>query len=293
MRVLIAGSAGQLGRALCASAPAGAEIFAPAKADFDILDSAGVRATVERIRPDLVVNAAAYTAVDKAQTDAAAAEAVNGTAAGTLAAAAARVGARFAHVSTDFVFDGSSPLPIAPDAAPAPLGVYGATKLSGERLVAAAHPAALIVRTAWVYAAEGNNFVHTMLRLMRDRAEVRVVSDQIGTPTHADSLARAIWALDSARATGLYHWTDSGVASWYDFAVAIHDEALALGLLGRPVAVVPIRTVDYPTPARRPAMSVLDKSSSWAITGPAAHWRTELRLALRAVVALSAAKEGK
>ena len=293
MRVLIAGSAGQLGRALCASAPTGVEIIAPARADLDIRDAGHVRATVDRTRPGLVINAAAYTAVDRAESEAAAAEAVNGTAAGTLAHAAAGAGARFAHVSTDFVFDGSSPVPIAPDAVPAPLGVYGATKLSGERLVAAAHPAALIVRTAWVYAAQGNNFVHTMLRLMRAGTDVRVVSDQIGTPTHADSLARAIWALDAARATGLHHWTDAGVASWYDFAVAIHDEALALGLLDRPVAVVPIRTVDYPTPARRPAMSVLDKSSSWAITGPAAHWRTELRLALQAMVALSAAKEGK
>lgn len=293
MKVLIAGSAGQLGRALRASAPAGVEVIAPAEADFDILDAARVCATVAQTRPDLVINAAAYTAVDKAEADAATAEAVNGTAAGTLAAAAAQSGARFAHVSTDFVFDGSSPLPIAPDAAPAPLGVYGATKLSGERQVNAAHPAALIVRTAWVYAAQGNNFVHTMLRLMRERPEVRVVADQVGTPTHADSLARAIWALDAAHTTGIHHWTDAGVASWYDFAVAIHDEALALGLLEQPVAVVPIRTVDYPTPARRPAMSVLDKSSSWAITGPAAHWRTELRLALQALKALSAAKEGK
>lgn len=292
MKVLIAGSAGQLGRALQATAPAGTVLLAPPEAEFDILDAANVRATVEAAQPDLVINAAAYTAVDKAESDEATAEAVNGTAAGTLAAAAAGVGARFAHVSTDFVFDGRSPDPIVPEATPAPLGVYGATKLSGERQVAANHPTALILRTAWVYAAQGNNFVHTMLRLMRERPEIRVVSDQIGTPTHADSLARAIWALDAAGATGLHHWTDAGVASWYDFAVAIHDEALALGLLSSPVTIVPIRTSDYPTPARRPAMSVLDKGSSWAITGPAAHWRAELRLALNAVAA-HAPKEGK
>jgi dTDP-4-dehydrorhamnose reductase len=292
MKVLIAGSAGQLGRALQATAPTGATILAPAEADFDILDAQKVRAVVEATRPDLVINAAAYTAVDKAETEADTAEAVNGTAAGTLAAAAAAVGARFAHVSTDFVFDGRAADPIAPDATPAPLGVYGATKLSGERKVAAAHATPLILRTAWVYAAHGNNFVHTMLRLMRERPEIRVVADQIGTPTHADSLARAIWALDAAGATGIHHWTDAGVASWYDFAVAIHDDALALGLLERPVAVVPIRTSDYPTPARRPAMSVLDKGSSWAITGPAAHWRAELRLALGAIKALAAPQEG-
>jgi dTDP-4-dehydrorhamnose reductase len=291
MKVLIAGSAGQLGRALQATAPAGTVLVAPPEAEFDILDAARVRAVLAATRPDLVVNAAAYTAVDRAEGDAATAEAVNGTAAGTLASAAADVGSRFAHVSTDFVFDGRTPDPIPPGAAPSPLGVYGATKLSGERQVAAAHPAPLILRTAWVYAAHGNNFVHTMLRLMRERPEVRVVSDQVGTPTHADSLARAIWALDAAGATGIHHWTDAGVASWYDFAVAIHDEALALGLLERPVAVVPIRTSDYPTPARRPAMSVLDKGSSWAITGPAAHWRAELRSALQAIAEQQARKE--
>jgi dTDP-4-dehydrorhamnose reductase len=293
MKVLIAGSAGQLGRALQATAPAGASILAPAEADFDLLDGEKVRATVEGSRPDLVINAAAYTAVDKAEGDADRAEAVNGTAAGALAAAAQAVGARFVHVSTDFVFDGQSATPYAPDAAPSPLGVYGRTKLSGERQVAAAHPCALIVRTAWVYAAVGNNFVHTMLRLMRERPEVRVVSDQIGSPTHADSLARAIWTLDGAGISGIHHWSDAGVASWYDFAVAIQDEALALGLLDRAVPVVPIRTSDYPTPARRPAMSVLDKGSSWAVTGPAAHWREELKSALGAIRALAAAKEGK
>lgn len=293
MKILIAGSAGQLGRALQATTPAGAQILAPPEADFDILDAERVRAVVAETRPDLLINAAAYTAVDRAETDAEAAEAVNGTAAGTLAAAAAAVGARFAHVSTDFVFDGRAADPIPPDATPAPLGVYGATKLSGERQVIAAHPSPLIVRTAWVYAAKGNNFVHTMLRLMRERPEVRVVSDQVGTPTHAASLARAIWALDAAGAHGIHHWTDAGVASWYDFAVAIRDEALALGLLTHPVPVVPIRTSDYPTPARRPAMSVLDKGSSWAITGPAAHWRTELRLALEALRADSQLTEGK
>lgn len=280
MKVLIAGAAGQLGRALQATAPAGVTIVAPPEAEFDILDDAKVTALVAATGPGLVVNAAAYTQVDKAESDVATAEAVNGTAAGRLAAAAAAVGARFAHVSTDFVFDGLSPLPYAPDATPNPIGVYGETKLSGERLVAAAHPGALIVRTAWVYAAEGNNFVRTMLRLMRERDELKVVADQVGTPTHAAGLARAIWALDAAGVGGIHHWTDAGVASWYDFAVAIRDEALAIGLLDRRVPVVPIRTSDYPTPARRPAMSVLDKGSSWAVTGPAAHWRDELKLAL-------------
>ncbi|TPE59831.1 dTDP-4-dehydrorhamnose reductase [Sandaracinobacter neustonicus] len=280
MKVLIAGAAGQLGRAMQATAPQGVTIIAPPEAEFDILDDAKVSAVISAAAPQLVVNAAAYTQVDKAEADVATAEAVNGTAAGRLAAAAAAAGARFAHVSTDFVFDGLSPLPYAPDAVPNPIGAYGETKLSGERQVLAAHPNPLILRTAWVYAAEGNNFVRTMLRLMRERDELKVVADQVGTPTHAAGLARAIWTLDAAGVSGIHHWTDAGVASWYDFAVAIRDEALAIGLLERRTPVVPIRTSDYPTPARRPAMSVLDKGSSWAVTGPAAHWRDELKLAL-------------
>jgi len=277
MKVLIAGSAGQLGRALQASAPATHEIVAPPESEFDILNAAQVAELVGTIKPNLLINAAAYTAVDKAESDRDVAEAVNAGAAGLLAQAAAGVGARFAHVSTDFIFDGQSPVPYPVDAMPSPLGVYGETKLRGEEAVRTAHGGALIVRTAWVYAAEGNNFVKTMLRLMRERDEVRVVADQIGTPTHAASLARAIWALDGAGQSGTFHWTDCGVASWYDFAVAIQEEAFAAGLLDRIVPVVPIRTSDYPTPARRPAMSVLDKSATWAITGPAAHWRVELR----------------
>lgn len=280
MKVLIAGAGGQLGRALQASAPAGAEIVALPRAEFDIANAAQVAEVVAALRPALVLNAAAYTLVDKAESEPEAAQAINGTAVGHLASAASHVGARFVHVSTDFVFDGLSPLPYTPDAAPNPIGVYGVSKLSGEKLAMAGHDRALILRTAWVYAAHGSNFVRTMLRLMRERDELRVVADQIGTPTHADSLARAIWALDAAGTSGIFHWTDAGVASWYDFAVAIRDEALGLGLLSRPVAVVPIRTSDYPTPARRPAMSVLDKGTSWAITGPAAHWREELKLAL-------------
>lgn len=280
MKVLIAGSGGQLGRALVANAPQGSRIVAPPRADFDILSDAMVAEVVSAVSPDVIVNAAAYTAVDRAETDAATAQAVNATAAGRLAKAACDAGARFVHVSTDFIFDGSRATPYPADATPAPLGVYGRTKLEGERLVRAAHGEAIILRTAWVYAAAGNNFVNTMLRLMADRQEIGVVADQIGTPTHADGLARAIWALVAAGSSGVFHWTDAGVASWYDFAVAIQEEAMAIGLLSRPTRVLPIRTIDYPTPARRPAYSVLDKSATWAITGPALHWRAELRRCL-------------
>ncbi|WP_164156864.1 dTDP-4-dehydrorhamnose reductase [Sandarakinorhabdus rubra] len=274
MRVLVAGSGGQLGRALAATVPAGVTLVAPPEAEFDICDAAHMAAVVAAAAPDLVINAAAWTAVDKAEAEEAAALQVNAVAVGHLAAAAAAAGARFVQVSTDYVFDGNAGRPYAPDARPAPASAYGRTKLAGEVAARAHHPAPLILRTAWVYAAAGNNFVATMLRLMRERAEVRVVADQIGTPTHARSLARAIWALKAHN--GIFHWTDAGIASWYDFAVAIHDEALHLGLLARAVPVIPITTDDYPTPARRPAFGVLDKTATWALTGPARHWRHEL-----------------
>lgn len=288
MKVLIVGANGQLGRALQATAPAHAAIVALSRNACDIANDEQVAGAVKHHAPALIVNAAAYTAVDRAENEREQAMAINADAAGGLAGAAHAIGARLVHVSTDFVFDGTASTAYAPDSPTNPLGVYGESKLAGEQRVRAAHPGALILRTAWVYAATGANFVATMLRLMAEREEIRVVADQIGTPTHADSLARAIWTLDSAGATGIHHWTDAGVASWYDFAVAILEEANLIGLLDRRPRVVPIRTQDYPTPARRPGFSVLDKSGTWAITGPAAHWRAELRLALRQMKELRA-----
>ncbi|MGL4543058.1 MAG: dTDP-4-dehydrorhamnose reductase [Polymorphobacter sp.] len=281
MKVLIAGSAGQLGRALQACAPAEATVIAPPEAEFDICDPEQVARVIAAAEPALVINAAAYTAVDKAESEAAAAQRVNVNAVGLLASAARNAGAGFVHVSTDFIFDGTAHLPYPPDAAPNPLGVYGRTKLEGEDAARDLHGNPLIVRTAWVYAATGANFVATMLRLMRERSEIGVVADQIGTPTHAPTLARTIWTLAQGGHTGTFHATDAGVASWYDFAVAIHAEALALGLLDRAVTIKPIRTVDYPTPTHRPAFSVLDKTATWAITGVPAHWRDELRTCLQ------------
>lgn len=274
-RALIVGGRGQLGRGLAATAPAGIEIVSHDVDTLDITDRIAVGALVEAVRPDVLLNAAAYTAVDKAETEEAAAFAVNAAAVGILAEAARGVGARFVHVSTDFVFDGAAGIPYAPDALTNPLSAYGRTKRAGE---IAAGDDGLIVRTAWVYAPTGGNFVRTMLRLMAERPEVRVVADQIGTPTYAPDLAAALWAMAGKDARGLHHYTDSGAASWYDFAVAIQEEALAAGLLEKAVPVIPIATADYPTPARRPFYSVLDKSSTNAVLGaPAPHWRTNLR----------------
>jgi dTDP-4-dehydrorhamnose reductase len=282
MKVLITGAGGQLGQALQSSAPAGTHIVAFGHAALDIADASAVSAAVVQHRPDLIINAAAYTAVDKAESDVMAARAINATGPANLAFAARDARARLVHVSTDFVFDGVSGMPYRPDAPTAPLGVYGATKREGEEAVFSAKPDALIVRTAWVYGSTGGNFVRTMLRLMMERDEVRVVADQIGTPTFASGLAGAIWALDEAGATGIHHWTDSGAASWYDFAVAIQEEALALGLLSRRASVLPIPTTAYPTPARRPHYSVLNKEATFALLGrPAPHWRENLRRMLK------------
>lgn len=283
MKVLIVGGKGQLGRGLAATAPAGADIVSHDIDTLDIADADALRACVAKVKPDILFNAAAYTAVDKAESEEALALVVNGTAVGTLANAARDVCSRFVHVSTDFVFDGISGVPYSPDAAPNPVSAYGRTKLAGEQ---AAGPDALVVRTAWVYAPTGGNFVRTMLRLMGERPEVRVVADQIGTPTYAPDLAKALWTMAVQGVTGIHHYTDAGAASWYDFAVAIQEEALAVGLLNKAVPVIPINTADFPTPARRPHYSVLDKNSTFAALGaPAPHWRSNLRVMLGEIVA--------
>jgi dTDP-4-dehydrorhamnose reductase len=277
VKVLITGAAGQLGRALQARAPKNAQVLAVDLADFVVGDRAAVAAAVGAAAPDLSVNAAAYTAVDKAETDSEAAYRINRDAVRWLAEASAAAKARLVHVSTDFVFDGRASQPYRPGDPTAPLSIYGASKLAGETEALKAE-GAIVVRTAWLYSAGGQNFARTMLRLFNDRPLVRVVGDQIGTPTHAASLAGAIWALAEARAAGVHHFTDAGAASWYDFAVAVKEEGAAQGLCPSGVAVEPIRTEDYPTPAQRPAYSVLDKTDTWAaLGGPARHWREPLR----------------
>lgn len=281
MKVLVTGTGGQLGRALMQSAPPGIEAIGTDRGTLDLAEPAKVETAVARLAPDVIVNAAAYTAVDKAENDAEAAQAVNGDSVGSLARAARQAGARFIHVSTDFVFGNGASRPILPEAPTDPLGVYGRTKLDGEIQARAFAPDCLIVRTAWVYADSGNNFVKTMLRLMAERPEVRVVADQIGAPTYAPGLAAALWSFLKSGAVGTYHYSDAGAASWYDFAVAIQEEALALGLLQRAVPIVPIRTEDYPTPAIRPSYSLLDSTATRAALGiPATHWRSNLRTML-------------
>jgi dTDP-4-dehydrorhamnose reductase len=280
MKALVTGAGGQVARAWIAAAPAGWKVTAATRAELDIADGAAVEAMVARVKPDLILNAAAFTAVDRAESEPDMAFAANRDGAGHLAAAARRAGARFIHISTDFVFDGHGGRPYRPDDAAAPAGVYGASKLAGEAAVLAADPAALIVRTAWVYGPGGGNFLAAMLRLMANRPELEVVADQIGTPTSTLTLAAALWAFAATDARSVWHFTDAGAASWYDFAVAIAEEAVAAGVLKAAPPVKPIATTDYPTPAARPAYSVLDKSASFALLGPAPHWRVALRAVL-------------
>ncbi len=281
---MLTGANGQLGWELQRHAEAlHYQLHAFDRRGLDVADAGAVAAAVDDLRPQLIINAAAYTAVDRAESEAEQAYAINRDGAANLARAAQVRGAVLIHVSTDFVFDGTKGAPYKTADGPGPEGVYGASKLAGERAIAEIMgDRALIIRTAWVYSAHGNNFVKTMLRLMSSRDEVSVVDDQIGTPTWACGLADCIWRAIDRQMTGLHHWTDAGAASWYDFAVAIQEEALTLGLLSRDVPVKPIPTADHPTLAKRPSYSVLDKSTTWRALGHVArHWRTSLRSMLR------------
>lgn len=279
MNILITGANGQLGGALQRTAPAWAMINAIDVDDCDLSDVPMLRARLVVEAPDVIINAAAYTAVDKAESDEDLARAINSEAVAAMVAAMADSGGKVVHVSTDFVFDGEASAAYAPSSPRNPLSAYGRTKAEGEDRL---RPEDLLVRTAWVYEAGGANFVRTMIRLMTEREELGVVADQIGSPTWATGLARTIWGLIEREATGTYHHSDAGVASWYDFAVAIAEEAHALRLLTRIPVIRPIATADYPTPAKRPAFSLLDCQATRAALGEeSVHWRTNLRLMLK------------
>ena len=281
MKILITGAGGQVGRALLQSAPAGFDVIGLNSRQLDISDRQLVFETMQSDRPDAIINAAAYTAVDRAEEDEERALAINGAGVENLAQAADETGAHLIHISTDFVFDGTSRQPYVPSDPVAPVSAYGRTKLAGER-AALTSDTGLVVRTSWVYASSGNNFVNTMLRLIRSRDEISVVNDQIGKPTWATSLAQALWALLDAKAHGIYHYADAGSVSWYEFATAIQEEGLKLGLLEAPTKIYPIDTSSYPTPAKRPAYSVLDTSSAENALGYAPdHWKDNLKRMLK------------
>ncbi|WP_182084834.1 dTDP-4-dehydrorhamnose reductase [Aureimonas sp. ME7] len=263
MRLLVTGREGQVAQALLGAAGEGVEVSAIGRPALDLTDRASIDAAIAGVRPDVVVNAAAYTAVDKAEGDEAAAFAINAQGAGNVAAAAAEAGLPVIHISTDYVFSGDKAGPYVETDATGPKGVYGRSKLVGEEAVARANPSHVILRTAWVYGPYGNNFLKTMLRLASDRDTLRVVGDQHGTPTYAPDIAAGI--LTVARSLvdrgedapfGTYHMVADGETTWAGFAAEILARSAELG--GASARVEAIGTADYPTPAARPANSRLD-----------------------------------
>ena len=280
MKILVTGSYGQLGNSLKRVFDKDPDIEA-VYTDYDTLDITNREAVSDFLKAnkfDLIVNCAAYTAVDKAETDDLKASALNTGAVGNLGEAAARNNAKVIHISTDYVFAGQGFRPYEENDEPYPQGIYGRTKLEGEGLLTSFCQDAMIIRTAWLYSEFGNNFVKTMLRLGSERPELRVVCDQIGTPTYAGDLAEAIHAIVKHQEwkPGIYHFTDEGVASWYDFAKAIFE------LAGVNVPVRPVPTSEYPTPAKRPHYSVLSKGKIKRTFGlDIPYWRDSLKKCLK------------
>ena len=280
MKVVITGGrTGQLRWELERTVPVGVEAVFLTRELLDVTNAVAVQSIIGEQKPDVIINASAYTAVDNAETDREAAFAVNATGVENLAKVAKTLGARLVHVSTDFVFNGQSSSPYQTDAETCPIGVYGESKLVGEQVLEQIlGSGGLIIRTSWVYSSFGNNFVKTMLRLMSERNELGVIADQVGTPTWAKGLAGMIWLAIDKQVSGVHHWTDAGIISWYDFAVAIFEEGHSLGLLDKDVIIKPLRTEQYPTPAKRPAYSVLDKTNTWeSVDKVSDHWRVSLR----------------
>ena len=281
--VLVTGANGQLGNSIRARVdkyPGYKFLFTDIDT-LDICDKEAVRRFVEENEVRYVLNCAAYTAVDKAEENVELCGRINRDAVRNIGEAARKVGAKVIHVSTDYVFDGTSCRPYREEDAPAPVSVYGRTKLEGEEALMKACPESVIIRTAWLYSEYGNNFLKTVLRLARERDELRFVFDQVGTPTYAGDLALALLTvLEKAEAgkfvPGIYHFSDEGVCSWYDFTVKI------LRIAGLDKRVIPIESEDYPTPARRPHYSVLNKGKIKSVYGLAIpHWESSLACCMR------------
>jgi dTDP-4-dehydrorhamnose reductase len=291
-RILVTGKTGQVSSAIQALASSGIEIVAVGRPAFDLADPATIANTIANAKPDLVISAAAYTAVDRAESEPALAFAINAQAAGHIGTATAALGVPVIHLSTDYVFDGTKPAPYAETDATNPLGVYGKSKCEGERLLLAANPRAIILRTSWVFAAQGTNFLRTMLRLACEREMIRVVGDQVGAPVFADDIAAAcldtakqvLRKPDDGRLFGIFHLASGGETSWAGFAEAIFEEAKRHNW---PAAKVePITTAEYPTAARRPTNSRLDCSKIAEIFGISLpHWSDGMRRCMAQIAA--------
>jgi dTDP-4-dehydrorhamnose reductase len=281
LRALVTGANGQLGKALVSAAPAGAVLKSLTHAELDIAEPAAVEASLRDFQANLVLNAAAFTAVDEAERQPDAAARANALGPAVLARACASRGAWLCHVSTDYVFDGAQGRPYDTSAQPHPLSVYGRTKLEGESAIRQQLPqGSTVVRASWLYSARGG-FAARMLALMASRPQLSMVADQVGVPTSASGLAQVLWSMSARRTPGLWHWSDSGVASWYDFAVAIAEIAVELKLLPAAPAITPITSAEYRCAAARPPYSLLDKRATEKLLGiTAPHWRRALRATL-------------
>jgi dTDP-4-dehydrorhamnose reductase len=305
-KILLTGRCGQVGGELNVSLRSFADVVGLDHSEMDLCKSKYVRQTIRAAQPDIIVNAAAYTAVDRAESDEAMARAINCDAPGIMAEEAKALGALLVHYSTDYVFDGTKRIPYSEDDSPNPQNAYGRTKLAGEQAIQQSGAAYLIFRTAWVYARQGKNFLLTVLRLATQREELKIVDDQIGAPTYAREIAegtarivQGLWgqgdrAGSLSSVAGIYHMTASGQGSWYDFAEAILKEAsqssgshwMTEATSHRPLTVrrvVPIKSAEYPTPARRPAYSVLSNGRLTDVFGvQLPHWRSQLHSAFLA-----------
>jgi dTDP-4-dehydrorhamnose reductase len=303
MKIIITGSSGQLGTdTLAELILRGHSPVALTSEELDITDADAVASRIKAEAPDVIVNCAGYTAVDKAESNIARAYSVNSDGVRNLAIAAKEAEAVIIHISTDFVFDGKSKVPYVEDSATAPLGVYGSSKLEGEKALSEALSEHIIIRTSWLYAAHGNNFVRKMLKLSREREHLKVVSDQLGSPTWSVDLARAISVIlskveavrsgkEDVKIWGTYGYSNRGVASWYDLATAAIKEArataLGVGIICK--SIEPIPTAEYPTPATRPAYSVLDTKKIERVFGVAVpEWKESLREMIKEVVKIEA-----
>lgn len=286
MKVLLLGSNGQLGWELQRTCPGNIDLVLCDFPKVDFLSSQSIKTCIDNSEPDIIINSAAYTAVDKAETEKDLAFKINHDAVIEIANLCLEISIKLIQISTDFVFDGFSYRPYSPEDRPNPLSVYGASKLEGEKAaLEILKGQSLIIRTAWLYSSHGTNFVKTMLSLMKQKKELNVIDEQIGTPTWAFGLANAIWLSVQKQLTGIYHWTDAGVASWYDFAVAIQEEALMIGILERTIPVCPVKSNAFLTQAERPFYSVLDKESFWQeLNIHPEHWRSQLRKMLKDLV---------
>lgn len=290
MRVLITGARGQIGQELLRSAPKDWQVHGLSSSELDITDAQQVMATVQALQPQLIINAAAYTAVDQAENDSKRAYAVNHLGAENLAQAAQTFGCPLLHISTDYVFSGEHKQPYTEHDTAAPCSVYAISKWLGEQAVRESCPQHIILRTSWVFGMHGNNFVKTILRLGQERDALSIVSDQVGGPTSARNIAQVLWQItrqyqsSNSCTWGTYHFSGGPACSWYEFADEIFKQASELKLIKRSPALSPINSSDYPTPAQRPAYSVLDNTKiNQQLNMTQSNWKTELKLMLYAL----------